>query len=100
MPSISMSVPHALGQDQAVARLKAGFGMAREGYQKQVNDLVEEWDGNLLKYSFKTLGMAVSGTVAVEPAEVRLTASLPLAAALFRGMIEQQIRDQMTRLLA
>lgn len=100
MPSISLSVPHALGRDEAVERLKCGFGQAREGYAQQVSDLVEQWDGHLLKYSFKTFGMSIAGTVSVEPAEVQVTAALPLAAALFRGAIEQQIREQMARLLA
>jgi len=100
MPSIDLTVPHALGREEAVQRLKTGFGLAREGYQQHVSDLVEEWDGHLLRYSFKTFGMSVAGTVAVEPAEVRVTAGLPLAAALFRGAIEQQIREQMGKLLA
>ncbi len=100
MPSISMSIPHALGQDEAILRLKDGFGQAREGFQDQVTDLVEEWDGSRLSYSFKTFGMTISGGVDVEPSEVRLNANLPMAAMMFRGMIEQQIREQMTRLLS
>jgi hypothetical protein len=100
MPGISLVVPHALGQEEAVTRLRDRVGAVRQMYQQQVSDLQETWVGNVLNYSFKTFGFTIQGTVAVEPAEVKLDASLPLAAMMFRGTIEKQIRDHMTRLLA
>ncbi len=44
--------------------------------------------------------MNVSGTLVVEEAAVKLDAQLPLAAVIFRGMIEQQIREELQRVLA
>jgi hypothetical protein len=100
MPSISVAVPHTLGQEEAASRLKQGFGSIRQTYEQHVSDLEETWDGSVLSYSFKTFGFTIKGTVAVEPSEVKLYSSLPLAAVMFKGTIEQQIRDQMTKLLA
>ena len=45
------------------------------------------------------MGMSISGTVAVEPDRVKLDASLPFAAVMFKGMIEQQIRKEIDGLL-
>jgi hypothetical protein len=100
MPGISLVVPHTLGQEEAVTRLRDRVGAVRQMYQQQVSELEEAWVGNVLNYSFKTFGFTIKGTVAVEPAQVKLDASLPLAALMFRGTIEKQIRDHMTRLLA
>ena len=46
------------------------------------------------------MGMAVSGTLVVEDAEVTVETELPLAAALFKGLIQQQIREELQRVLA
>ena len=100
MPSISLAVPHTLGQEEATSRLKHGFGNIRQTYQQHVSDLEETWDGNVLTYRFKAFGFTIKGTVAVEPSEVKLNSNLPLAAVMFKGTIEQQIRDQVTKLLA
>ena len=100
MPGISLVVPHTLGQEEATSRLKHGFGDIRQTYQQHVSDLEETWDGNVLTYSFKTFGFTIKGTVAVEPSKVKLDASLPLAAMMFKGTIEKQILDQMNKLLA
>ena len=48
-------------------------------------------------FAFRTLGMAVSGTVAVEPTRVRLAAALPLAAAFFKGTIEEHSTANLPR---
>jgi BMFP domain-containing protein YqiC len=44
--------------------------------------------------------MGVTGTVHVDDASVKLNADLPLAAMLFIRSIEQQIRQELSGLLA
>jgi len=100
MPGISMVVPHELDQEEATSRLKHGVGHIREAYEEHVSDLAETWDGNVLTYRFKTYGFTIEGKVTVEPSEVKLDASLPLVATMFKGTIEQQIRDRLNKLLA
>ena len=46
------------------------------------------------------MGMAVSGTVAVEQQCVRLAVDLPFAALFAKGMIEDRIRHELGKLLA
>ena len=46
------------------------------------------------------MGMGVTGTIHVEDASVKLNAELPLAAMLFKGSIERQIRQELSGLLA
>jgi hypothetical protein len=100
MPQLTLEVPHNLGRDEATRRLKEKFDFARETFKGQVSDLHEEWKDQTLTFGFKAVGMAVSGTVAVEDALVRLTAELPWAAMLAKGMIEQRARQELGQVLA
>jgi hypothetical protein len=100
MPQLTLEVPHNLGRDEATRRLKEKLDVARETFQGQVSDLHEEWHDQTLTFGFKAIGMAVSGTVAVEDALVRLTTELPWAAMLAKGIIEQRARLELGQVLA
>jgi hypothetical protein len=100
MPQLQMEVPHTLGQEEATKRLKDKFGLAKQMYQQHVSDLREEWTDHTLAFGFRAVGMAVPGTLAVEPSAVRIVAELPWAAMLAKGMIEQRIRQELGQILA
>ncbi len=100
MPKLNMESPHALGRDEALRRLKAKVTEAEDAYGSQVNDLQNEWNDQTLSFGFKTMGMSVAGTVAVEDGVVKLSAKLPMAAMMFKGMIEERIRSELGELLA
>ena len=53
-----------------------------------------------LNFGFTTFGFPIKGAIAVEPAEVKLDGDLPFAAMMFKGKIEQEFKDALTRLLA
>ena len=100
MPRLTLAVPHSLGSDEAKRRLKDKFTAALAEHQGRVSLLREEWHDHNLSFAFQTFGMAVSGTVAVEPSQVKLDAELPFAAVLFKGAIEQRLREEVGVLLA
>jgi hypothetical protein len=99
MPSLNMQTAHALGQDEAMRRLKDKFSVVRGNYSAHVSDLSEVWKENILSFGFKAAGMKVSGTVTVGDSSVQLAAQLPFAAMMFKGMIEKQIRAELGELL-
>ncbi len=94
-----METSHKLGVNEAVRRLKEKFDSVRESFGSQVSELREEWDDRVLSFGFKTVGMNISGTVTVEDSTVMLAVSLPLAVALFKGMIQKRIREELGELL-
>jgi hypothetical protein len=100
MAKWSMEVPHGLSQDEAARRLRARFAEAVAEHDGQVRDLRQEWVDHTYSFAFRAMGMAISGTVAVEPNRVRLAAELPLAAMFFRGAIESRLRREMDDLMA
>ena len=100
MPRLALETPHTIGQEEAARRLKKKVAAVRAIHGDRVNNLHEEWQDHTLSFAFQTMGMSVSGTVAVESDRVKLDASLPFAAIMFKGMIEQQIRKEMDGLLS
>jgi hypothetical protein len=99
MPRLSLSVPHKLTPDEAKQRLQDKFAAAWAEHQSRVSNFHEEWRDHTLSFAFQAMGMAVSGTVAVEPQQVKVDAELPFAAMLFKGAIEQRLREEVSTLL-
>jgi hypothetical protein len=100
MPRLTLEMPHSLGSDEAVRRLKDRFAAALEEHRGSLSNLREEWRDHTLSFAFQAMGMGVSGTLAVEPSQVKLNADLPLAAAFFKGAIEQRLRQEVGVILA
>jgi len=99
MPRLTMETSHTLGQEEATRRLKEKFDIARRDHGDQVSDLHEEWTDHTLAFGFKSMGMKVEGTVKVGDDCVRLDTKLPMAAAMFKGMIETRVRGELGDLL-
>jgi hypothetical protein len=100
MPSLSLTTPHALGLEEATTRLKNFFEKLKERHKDQVSNLEEQWHDNRLEYGFSTYGFNIKGELTVEPNEVRVNGTLPFAAMMFKGKIEQSVREELEKLLA
>jgi hypothetical protein len=99
MPRITFEMPHSLGLEEATRRLKDKLAAALAEHQSRVSNLREEWRDHTLSFALKAMGMGVSGTVAVAPDQVKVDAELPIAAAFFKGAIEQRLRQEVGTLL-
>ncbi|HZL90914.1 MAG TPA: polyhydroxyalkanoic acid system family protein [Pirellulaceae bacterium] len=99
MPGFSTQVPHGLTRHEAALKLKTFIENVRRDHGHKVRDLRGQWRETTLEFAFTAYGMAIEGTMVVEEAEVRVAGTLPLAAALFRGQIEQTIRGELVRIL-
>jgi hypothetical protein len=100
MPNLSLTVSHQLDQQQAIERLKGFLDKVKQRYQDQVSNLEENWNDNQLQFGFTTYGFNVKGNLDVQADAVVIDGQIPLAAMMFKGKIEQTIRDELTRLLA
>jgi hypothetical protein len=97
MPNFNLDVPHSLGRDAAIERLKTFMDKVR--HRDDVSDLEETWNENVQSFSFKTYGFKIEGAATVEEDRVKLDGKLPLAAAPFRGKIEGSIREGLEKTL-
>ena len=100
MPKLRMEVSHTLSQEEALKRIKGLLGEVKIQFADKVTDLNERWSGNEGTFSFSAMGFATSGTLLVSERKVVLEGSLPFAAALFKGRIEEAIRNRARTLLA
>ena len=99
MPTLSFAVPHSLSPDEVVSRLKNESLVLRGTLNDHVRDLEEVWEDHELRFRFTAFGMAVKGELRVEPTEVQTKAVVPMAAMLFKGVIEEKVRGRLVELL-
>ncbi|MBC7826791.1 MAG: polyhydroxyalkanoic acid system family protein [Chitinophagaceae bacterium] len=100
MPSLEMSIPHNLSQQEAKRRIQELLPKMKSDYADQIKDLHEEWKDNTGKFSFSIMGFAVSGTLNVNESTVDLDGNLPFAATFFKGKIKSVIQEKAQEILA
>jgi hypothetical protein len=100
MPSIQFSVPHNFDQDEVVSRLKHFLAKVREHQDAKFALKSEQWEGRQLKCAFTSYGFSMDAEMNVEPKALRFNLQIPFAALMFKGQIEQKLRDELTKLLA
>jgi hypothetical protein len=96
---VIVSIPHRLGKEEALSRLKSGFGRARTNFRHLLTVQEETWVGDHLQFRVSALGQVASGTIDVAPDHVRLEVTLPWLLAAFTEKLTPAIRKEGTLLL-
>jgi hypothetical protein len=96
---VTVSIPHRLGREEAVRRLKSGLGSARSGYAHLMAVQEETWTGDHLQFRVSALGQSASGTIDVADDHVRLEVTLPWLLARLAEKIVPAVQKQGTLLL-
>lgn len=99
MPAFEFSVPHTLAPAEVVTRIKGFLATLREQNSSRFLIKKEEWQENKLNCSFSSYGFAMDAVINVLPAELKIQLSIPIAAMLFKGQIEDQLRSELTKML-
>ena len=100
MPSLIVFVSHQLPQDEALRRIQAAVAHAKVQHSDKINDLRDSWSSYVGAFEVSGMGFKGSGMVSVNPSDVTVQTTIPLAALLFKSRIESGIRDALTRILA
>jgi hypothetical protein len=95
-----MTIPHAIGQEEALERMKKESKAALEAFGDRVTDVKQEWNDNRVNFSFSAMSFSIEGNMEVNSDSVALSAKLPMAAFMFKGMIEERIRERFGEVLA
>jgi hypothetical protein len=88
-----VSIPHRLGKEEAVRRLKTGLTRAATSVPVLKVD-EERWDGDQMIFRVRALGQAASGRIDVGEAEVRVEVVLPWLLQRFAEMAQTAIRSR------
>ena len=91
---IFVSIPHHLGKDEAVRRLKSGLNTLRASYGHLFKMEEESWTDNRLQIRVSAMAQVVSGTVEVLDDHVNLEVLLPWLLAALAEKIQPLIRKE------
>ena len=100
MPGFTTEVPHNLGQQAAIEKLRGFAARVQEKYKDQVSSMTGDWNDNIINYAMTTYGFTISGVLTVEEQLAKLEAQLPFAALAFKGKIEQSFAGEIKKALA
>jgi hypothetical protein len=94
-----VSIPHRLGKQEAVRRLKHGLGQARLSFSHLMSIDEEAWNGDRLTFRVRALGQSANGMIDVNEDHLRLEVSLPWLLAKLSERLIPTIRREGTLLL-
>ena len=94
-----VSIPHRLGREEAVRRLKAGLGAVRTSYSALLAIREETWTGDHLIFQVSAIGQSATGSIDVADDHVRLEVTLPWLLAKLAEKITLAIRKEATLML-
>jgi hypothetical protein len=94
-----MSIPHRLGTEEAIRRLKSGLAETRTRFGHVFTVSEETWDRDNLQFRISALGQTVSGSIEVAEDAVRLEIFLPWLLAKLAETLQPLIRREGTLML-
>ena len=94
MPApLVVSIPHRLGREEAVRRLKTGLSRAAASVPVlQVDE--ERWNGDSMSFRIRALGQVATGQVDVADDHVKVEVVLPWLLQRFAEMAQAAIRKR------
>jgi Putative polyhydroxyalkanoic acid system protein (PHA_gran_rgn) len=95
-----VSIPHSLGKDEAVRRIKDGVHWATTQYGSMVSISANDWKDDQLAFRVGALGQTAEGIVAVTDTDATVTVQLPWLLAKFAGKVQAVLQQQGPLLLA
>ena len=84
-------IPHRLGKDEALRRIKDGIGRAKTEFVWLMSLDEEVWTGDRLAFRVSALGQRASGFIDVYEQAVRLEVTLPWLLARFAHAVQRVI---------
>jgi hypothetical protein len=94
-----ISIPHHLGREEAVRRIKSGLAAARANYAPWLAINEETWTGDRLSFNLSSLGQTAAGILDIADDHVRLEVTLPWLLAKLAERFTPLIRKEGTLLL-
>ena len=96
---LTVSVPHRLGKDEAVRRLKAGLARMAANLGALITIEQEVWSGDRLTFQMRGLGQSAAGTIEVFDDSIRIDVMLPWLLAKLGERLLPALRKEATLLL-
>jgi hypothetical protein len=89
-----VSLPHRLGKDEAIRRLKSGLEVAKTKFGQVLSVQEETWEGDRLQFRIVAVGQSVVGTIDIAEDHARLEVTLPWLLAQVADKIQRAVQKQ------
>ena len=97
--TVTVTIDHRLGKDEAIRRLKEGFAHAHGQLGPLIAMEQETWDGDTLRFRMRVLGQTAAATVKVLDDALRIDVTLPWLLAKAAKRLVSALRKEATLLL-
>jgi hypothetical protein len=94
-----ISIPHRLGREEALRRIKSGLAAARANYSMLLTIHEETWSGDNVAFNVSALGQSAAGSIDVGDDQVRVEVRLPWLLSVFAEKLTPAIRKEGTLML-
>jgi len=78
-----VSIPHRLGREEAVRRIKSGLGEARAQFAQLVTLSEGDWEGDRVNLQASAVGQVATAVIDVRDDHVQVAVQLPWLLARF-----------------
>ncbi|AMN44089.1 polyhydroxyalkanoic acid system family protein [Rhodoplanes sp. Z2-YC6860] len=87
-------IPHRLGKDKAIDRLKGGLDRAARDFKQVITIEQQVWTGDSLSFHIRAVGQFASGNLQVFENFVRLEVTLPWLLAKLAERLAPALEQQ------
>jgi Putative polyhydroxyalkanoic acid system protein (PHA_gran_rgn) len=94
-----VSIPHHLGREEAMRRIRSGLATARTSYSAFLHIHEETWIGDRLVFNMSALGQNAAGLIDFADDHVRIEVTLPWLLAKVAEKLTPAIRKEATLML-
>ena len=94
-----VSIPHRLGKQEALHRIKFGLGRAESEFAWALRFDEQRWEGDTLHFRVSAIGQHAQGSIAVGEESVRVEVMLPWLLARFATAAQRVIGQKGTLML-
>jgi hypothetical protein len=96
---VTVTVPHRLGKDEAVRRLKSGLSRMANNLGGIITIEQEAWSGDTLTFQMRGLGQSAAGSVDVREDSLLIAVTLPWLLAKIADQFMPKLKREATLLL-
>ena len=97
--TITISIPHRLGQEEARKRLQAGVAEMRNKYSSHIANVAETWNQNRMEFRMSVMSQTITGRAEVLADAVKLEIDLPWLVATLAEQLRPRIEEEGRRIL-
>src|SRR5882672_608680 len=100
MPTLKMSIPHRLTEEEAIKRVNDLMDRLRANHPDQLSSVNVDWSGKTSSLQFVAKGFHIAGTIHVLPSSINIQAKVPLIVSLYQQKIKDLIEKEAEQLFS